>query len=60
MGGGGGYAGGGVEVTDGRKARAKALEDMKRMARRAGFKDARIVIQENGWPRREEEGAGDK
>ena len=43
-----------------RKARSKALEEMKRMARRAGYKDAKIMIQEHGWSRREVADAGDK
>ena len=38
-----------------RRARAKAIEGMKRMARKAGFKDARIAIQEHVWGRREED-----
>ena len=32
-----------------RRARAKIFGGMKEMARKAGFKDAKIVIKENGW-----------
>ena len=32
-----------------RRVRAKIFEGMKEISRKAGFKDARIVINENGW-----------
>ena len=32
-----------------RRARAKIYEDMKEMARKAGYKDARRAIKENEW-----------
>ena len=32
-----------------RRARVKAHEGMKEMAKKAGFVDARIVIKEDGW-----------
>ena len=37
-----------------RKARAEVYADMKEMARRAGYKDAGIIIKENGWSERED------
>ena len=39
-----------MEIDSGaeRRSRAKIYDEMKEMARKAGFKDARIVIKENG------------
>ena len=37
-----------------RRTRARAIEEMKRTARRAGYKDARIIIKEQRWDRKTE------
>ena len=39
-----------------RKARIRAIEEMKRVARKAGYKDAKILIKEDGWKEKGEDG----
>ena len=38
-----------MEIDCGEKGKTRALEEMKKLARRADYKDAKIWIKEDGW-----------
>ena len=44
-----------MEVHSGKEGKVKSDRRDEEKARKAGYKDARIVIQENGWSKREED-----